>query len=186
VKNYIKTYGTILFDPEPLTSKHERQSDWKRTAVVEIEGDIHHYYRWLLAKRYNMRLIPPHRGAHVTFINDKMSEMNGKWDAVKEAWDGKRVEIYLNIDFVDSDGLNWWLPVPYEYRLELQSIRSELGLGKYKWGFHMTIGTAVDTYSKTRVTPDMSKTTINALNMNQEHSKYIYNLIKAERNEDKH
>lgn len=176
MKNYIKTYGKIVFDPEAQTSKHEKQGGWKRFAIVELDKDLDDYYRWLFTRRYNLPLIPSLRDSHVTFIADKHSEMNGKWKDVKKKYNGKKVEIYLDIDSIDSDGSAWWLKVPYEHRSEIQSIRDELDLGTYKWGFHMTIGTAVNVYSRNE--GDISA--IKALQMNEEHSKYVLMLIKKE------
>lgn len=172
--NYIKVPGVILFDPENATTKHEKHSEWKKVAMVMIDGDIHHYYRWLLKKRYNLKLQPPLRGAHISFINDRAAEMNGQWEKIKEKWDGKKVEVILSVD-PRSDGDVWWLNIPEEYRQDLHSIRAELGLGRPHWGLHMTIGSAVNHYSKIE---DLGQNVQKALGMHEEHSQYIVNLIR--------
>ena len=59
MENCIKISGELLFDPRDFTSKQERQGVWKKTAMVMIPGDIHHYYAWFLRKRYNLPLVPP-------------------------------------------------------------------------------------------------------------------------------
>ena len=173
MNNCIKISGTILFDPDSVTNKHERQGEWKRVAIILIPGDIHLYYAWFIKKRYNLPLNQPIRGAHVTFINDRASDMNGKWEEIKNKWNGKSIDVVLSVD-PRSDELNWWLNIPNEHREELHSIRVELGLGRPFWGLHMTIGTAVDSYPRTEQGVNAQR----AIGMNEEHSRYIVNLIR--------
>lgn len=161
--NIIKQRGKIIFDPVDVTNKHKSQSTWKRTAMVQIEGDITYYYAWFIERRYGLVLNKPLRNAHVTFINDKTSEMNDKWGEVKSKWDGKEIDIILYVSpRTDSDDKyssgHWWLNIPEENRGELHTIRGELGLGRPHWGLHLTIGYANE--------------------KNMEHSKYIHRLIK--------
>lgn len=188
MKNYIKISGTIVFDPENVTNKQERQSEWKKVAMVLLEPDlkagekgIAEYYAWFIKKRFNLPLHKPMRDAHITFINDKQSETNGKWEEVKKKWDGKKVDVILDVDpFLGvknrmGDYLNWWLTVPYEHREELHSIRRELELADRPYfGLHMTIGTAVNSYP--RVEKGISAT--KALGMFEEHSEYIIKLAQ--------
>ncbi|MEK6828771.1 MAG: hypothetical protein AABY15_01505 [Nanoarchaeota archaeon] len=173
MNNCIKISGTILFDPDNVTNKHERQGEWKKVAVVLIPGDIHLYYSWFIKKRYNLPLNPPLRGAHVTFINDRAKDMNGKWDEVKKKWNGRQIDIILDVD-PRSDGLNWWFNVPNECRDELHHMRKELGLDRPFFGLHMTLGTAVNSYPRI----DGGINAQRAMGMNEEHSMYILNLIK--------
>ena len=154
--------GKIQFDIENVTKKHISQSNWKKTAIVTMSGDICDYYAWFIKKRFNLILNPPLRGPHITIINDRTSDMNNKWDEVKSKWAGKEINIYLYISpRTDSNDKNssghWWLNLPEEYRSELHSIRNELGLGRPYWGLHLTLGYANE--------------------KNMEHSKYIHRLI---------
>jgi hypothetical protein len=131
--------------------------------MVLIDGEIAEYYAWFIYKRYSLPLNRPLRGAHVTFINDRALDMNGKWDEVKKKWDGKEIEVILSIDpRTDSDDVkskgHWWLNIPEEHRTQLHDIRKELGLGRPYWGLHMALGYAN--------------------NKNIAHSKYIHRLIK--------
>lgn len=163
--NVIKLKGKIKFNPTDKTTKHKLQSSWKVVAMVVIDGEICEYYAWFIKKRYGLQLNKPLRGAHITFINDKMSDVAGttneertqNWEALKAKWDGKVVEVTLNPD-VRTDGKHWWFNVPHEERIELQSIRDEINLGKPFYGMHMTIGYANE--------------------YNIEHSKYIHESIK--------
>jgi len=174
VENIIKIKGTILFDPDNVTAKHERQGEWKKTAMIMIPGDIHKLYSWLLKRRYNLYLQYPLRGAHISFINDRESEMNGKWEEVKKKWDGKEIEVILDVD-PRSDGLNWWLNIPNEFRDEIHTIRAELGMGRPHFGLHMTFGTAVNYYADVE---NGGGTVSKAMRMSEEHSQYILNLIR--------
>lgn len=167
--------GKIIFDPPNITSKHERQADWKKVAMVEFDCDVRAYYRWFVKKRYNLILGETIRKAHVTFINDSHRDMGDegltKWEEVKKKWDGKEVEVSLSVD-VRSDGVNWWLVVPEENRKELHEIRAELGLGRPYFGLHMTFGIAMDSKEG-----DYENNVTRAIRKNVEHSKYIVDLL---------
>jgi len=134
--------GKIIFDPENRTRKHNRQSDWKRVAIVAFEGDMNHYYAWFVQRRYGIELNSTHiRGSHVTFINDAIREISGgdvNWDLVRERWDGKEISINLNPD-VRTNGKYWWLSAKSR---SFDKIRKELGMGKPYFDYHMTIGSA--------------------------------------------
>lgn len=188
MKNCIKFKGKILFDPEEMTSKQGRQSEWKKTAMVILEPELNlgekgiaDYYAWFFKKRFNIPLHKPLRGAHVTIINDRASDTNGKWEEIKAKWDGEEIDIYLNVDpFLGiknrmGNYVDWWLTVPYEFRDELGAIRMELGLpAKPYFGFHMTIGTAINFYPKTGKEINAAK----AKGMFEDYSKYIIEMAK--------
>jgi hypothetical protein len=165
----IKLIGKIGFEPEDKTNKHLFQSSWKKIAMVFIEGDVCEYYAWFLKKRYNITLNKPIRGAHVSFINDSMRDLtqnNDKseeeilqlWEDVKTKWDGKKIDIVLDLNPKTDDRI-WWLDIPNEEREGLQAIRNELGLGRPYFGMHMSIGRARD-------------------GVMEEHSKYLHECIK--------
>ena len=161
----IKVQGTIMFDPINITVKHKNQSLWKKIAMVTLEGDLCNYYAWFVKKRYNLDLNKPMRNAHVTFINDSYQDMGTetekekeeKWQVVKKKWNGKKIDVYLDLG-LKTDGEHWWLRVTPEKRTIFDEIRSEVGLGRPYWGMHMTIG-----YANSK---------------NIEHSKYIHSMIK--------
>jgi len=160
--------GKIVFDPIDVTTKHKKQTIWKRTAMVMFNDDMCDFYSWFIKKRYNLILNPPIRKSHISFINDSLKDMGiglnitnkieiiKKWDEVKNKWNNKEIEIILNPD-VRGDGEHWWLNIPELYRVDLHNIRKELGLQRPYWGLHMSIGYAND--------------------KNLEHSKYIVNLL---------
>jgi len=140
--NLIQYTGKILFEPNNITKKHENQASWKRVAMVMLSGDICEYYAWFLKKRFNLEFIKPIRGAHITFINDSVNDIGenlGKWEELKNKWNGKKINIVLNTNYYSS-GKHWWQIVDFDHRDELQSIRSEIGLGKPNFGLHMTVG----------------------------------------------
>lgn len=174
--NTIRLTGKIVFDPEDKTNKHANQASWKKIAMVLIGGDVCEYYSWFIKKRYGISLHKPLRGAHITFINDRTSDMNGKWGEIKKKWQGKTIEITIDLTpktSIDKNpDLNWWFTVPNEHRESLHDIRNELGLGRPFFGLHLTIGRAVD------YTPDhFEDGVMKAKEMNTEQSKWIYNAI---------
>jgi hypothetical protein len=136
--------------------------------MVFFDGDVAEYYAWFIKKRYNLILNKPLRGAHISFINDSMKdlsqngvlsaeEVEAKWEEVKKKWDGKKIDIVLDLD-PRTNSEHWWLNIPHEEREQLQSIRDELGLGRPYFGMHMSIGYANE--------------------KNIHHSSYIHDLIK--------
>lgn len=201
MNNTITLSGRIVFDPKDRTVKHQKQSSWKKIAMIIIKDDIVDYYAWFLKKRYGIVLNSPLRGAHISFINDSIRDFNGGfynpskagsvkerellWSKVKKKYNNTKIDITLSVD-VRSNGEHWWLTVPHENRDELYKIRTELGLprpnlGKDKsgnlkpLGIHMTIGYPVDG----RVDDETFEGNVQkAGRMNLEHSKYIHKLIQ--------
>lgn len=148
----ITLIGKIGFEPANKTKKHEKQASWKSVAMVFIDGEVAEYYAWFIKRRYNLVLNKPLRGAHISFINDRIGDMtlNGQrsvedvnrlWSEVKAKWDGKEIEIVLDLS-PRFDKTHWWLNVAHESRTELHGIRAELGLGKPYFGLHMSLGYA--------------------------------------------
>ena len=142
--------GRIIFDPLNLTSKQRNQSSWKKVSFVEFEGDICELYSWFIQRRYNLNLLKSIRKAHVTVINDSIrdlrlndtktiEEVEKLWNSIKEKWDGKEIEVTLNLD-VSSNSDYWWLRVPHEDNKLLTDIRNELGLKTPFFNYHLTIG----------------------------------------------
>ena len=181
MENKITIKGIIKFDPPDKTNKHINQSSWKKVAMVFFEGELCEYYAWFIKKRYNINLHKPLRKAHVTFINDKEVEMNGKWEEIKKKWNNQEIELVINLEAkTDSaeDKLkpthNWWLDVDRENRELLHSIRTELGLGRPYFGLHMTIGRAVNFVPEGK----FENNAVRAKEMNVEQSIYIHQLFK--------
>jgi hypothetical protein len=162
-------YGNIGFEPEDHTRKHKDQAAWKKIAMVFIDGDICEYYAWFLKRRYNIVLNKPLRGAHISFINDSMRDLTQKgqiseesalelWETCKQKWDGKEIQIVLDLN-PKTDDRSWWLNIPQDERELLHEIRAELGLGRPHFGLHMSMG-----YARP--------------GLNEIHSKYIHDCIK--------
>jgi len=170
MKNGISHRGRIIFDPKDRTKKHKFQSSWKKIAMVELDGDICEYYAWFIKKRFNITHNPPHRGPHISFINDHVRDLNGgfynpndcgsekerhaMWERLKKKYHKTEIDITIS-NAIQSNGEHWWLRVEHEHRHGLQAIRDEIGLpipnlGKNKdgslkpLGIHLTIGYAVD------------------------------------------
>lgn len=123
-KYTITLNGKIEFEPENKTAKHEAQSYWKKVAMINLSGDTEEYYKWFFNKRFNLELFSTIRGAHVTFINDALGNINNGsgtleeklelWEALKKKWHGKKIEVTFNLrPFYDLDS-NWerHIPIP--------------------------------------------------------------------------
>jgi hypothetical protein len=164
----IKLLGKIVFSPDNKTKKHNKQSSWKKIAMVMFDGDVSEYYAWFIKKRFNLPLNKPLRGAHISFINDDINKMmqigklnaneaEAKWIAIKKIWDGKLIEIDFNPS-PRTNGEHWWLK-PYPDCCEtLDNIRDELFLGKPYFNYHLSLGYANEKFI--------------------DHSNYIHSLIK--------
>ena len=176
-ENTITVRGQIRFDPKNLTKKHQAQGSWKKVAMVFFhKSDLCGYYAWFIKKRYNLPLAEPARLPHVSFVNDRESDTNGKWGEVKKKWHGKTIEVTLSTDVL-TDATHWWMMIPHAERGELQNIRNELGLGKPFYGLHMSIGYARNSHDDV----DHENNAEKAIRMNEAHSKYIHELIKKGR-----
>lgn len=151
--------GRIKFEPIDVTKKHVLQSDWKKIAMIIIDGDICEYYAWFLKKRYRILLNKPLRNSHVSFINEKSLDITGDWEDIKGKWNNKKVDITLSLD-VRTNAKHWWLNLPEEHNKRLTEIRDSLGLSKPFYPFHLSLGYC------------------NELNI--KHSEYIHNLIKKD------
>jgi len=155
----IKLTGRIFFDPDNKTKKHNKQSSWKRTAMIIINDDLPEYYAWFVKARYGLELNTPLRGNHVTIINDRINtpELTKNFEAIKEKYHGTLVTFYYDVN-VRTNAAHWWLKVNCP---EGQSIRNEAGLGDPFYGFHLSIGLVPEDSGR------------------REHSEYILRCIKA-------
>ncbi len=166
--NRITLTGKISFEPEDKTNKHKSQASWKKIAMIIFDGDVTEYYAWFIQRRYNLNLNKPLRGGHISFINDSIRDLslNGTrtpeeidiaWNALKKKWDGKKIDVVLDLTPKTDDRI-WWLNIPQDERDEIHAIRNEIGLGRPYFGLHMSIGYANE--------------------KNIAHSVYLHNLIK--------
>lgn len=152
MKTRITVTGKIVFEPENKTKKHIAQAEKKRTAMILFQDDMSSYYAWFLKKRFNIELLKPLRGSHITFINDWFYGIDepapneareSVWKSGKAKYNGKKIDVELSLDY-HTNGIHWWLIIPHDSRKELLNIRAEIGLGKPAFGFHMTIGHVVN------------------------------------------
>ncbi len=148
------TKGIILFDPINITKKHFKQSEWKKTAIIQIKDDLCGYYSWLIEKRYNLKLNKPLRGTHITFINEIIDD--AIFTEGKRFFDGRSVEIsYDSTQIRTNEKGQWWINA---YSKDIEEIRQSLGLSINPfYGLHITIG--------------------NAVHLQLEHSLYVKRLI---------
>lgn len=136
---------TILeFDPPHLIKKHESQADWgKKTAICNVGDDTDRYYSWFLKKRFNVELINPMRGSHVTIINDKVFDVT-KYSQAKQVFNGKEIVFEYNPAEVrcannPKGEFYWWIKV---YNTDIEAIREFAGLNRKPFfNLHLTLGT---------------------------------------------
>lgn len=148
----IKMKGKIKFQPENKTKKHNKQ-DWKKVAMIMLDCDLDNYYAWFLNKRFNLDFVKNLRGAHVTFISDKIDSR--KFEEFSRIFDGKEITFYHELE-PRTNEKHWWLRV---HCPEAETIREAMGLSREPYfGFHLTIG-----YMNER---------------NLAHSAYIYKTVK--------
>ena len=180
--NVIEYEGKIIFDPENITRKHEKQAEWKKVAMVVFGGDLSEYYAWFLYKNFNLILNKELRPPHVTFINDWYSRdsdlpkhlQEKAWEDLKAKYHKKKIKVKLSLDY-HTNGNDWWLIVKHDSRGELHRIRAEVGLGKPFFGLHMTIG-HVDNFEPLNNHPENKEKGIKIDNTKYIQSKYIQSL----------
>lgn len=129
--------GYIEFEPEIVTKKHEAQAEWKHVAMIRTRCDLESYYRWFLEKRFSLDLNRTLRGAHVTFISDRMN--HARFMEGKRMFDGQKILFYLEQE-PRTNGNHWWLRA---HSPMAEEIREEMGLSpEPHFTFHMTLGHA--------------------------------------------
>lgn len=134
----VKVNGILEFEPENVTRKHEKQSSWKRIAIIKTNDDLSEYYAWFIRKRFNLELNVPLRGAHLTIINDRDNEVP-TFEKTKALYDGKEMSFYVELE-PKTNGEHWWLRA---YCPEAEKIRVLAGGNPIPYfTFHMTIGYA--------------------------------------------
>lgn len=144
----IKLKGNIISPPH-ITKKHLIQSSWKRNVMIDFSGEDSEYYSWFIMKNFGLPLNKPVRGSHVTIVNDKwedsifknQEDFDKSIDEFISKYENKPIEVELELS-VKSNGEHWWLRVAPDSRVMINSFRSEMGLGGYYYGLHMTIGMA--------------------------------------------
>lgn len=137
--------GILKFDPPNKTKKHDRQSSWKKTAMIHINDDVCEYYRWIISKRYpyiqgvkgeNNWINLPLRGSHVTIINDRIEDIN-IWNKMKEKYDNTEMFFFYNWDGLRNNGEHIYFKVECPMG---QEVRNFGNLGEPYFPYHMTIG----------------------------------------------
>lgn len=139
--------GILKFDLENRTKKHNKQSSWKRTAMILTNDDTYQYYQWFIEKRFPLVrgvngdtnwINPPLRGSHVTIINDRISDINN-WNRMKDKYDNTEMFFFMDIE----NGLR--ISEKHIYYKVMCPIGDEVrefgNLGDPYYGFHLTVGT---------------------------------------------
>lgn len=106
--------------------------------VAWLERDLAEYYRSLIPKYYNVQ--GTRYKPHLTIVRLDLETPD------KKLWYNHNSEIILihYVPEIKTDGLYWWLDA---YSKDVEKIRKEVGLPKYRDGFdryHITIGNNKD------------------------------------------
>ena len=137
--------GILKFDPVNMTKKHNKQGEWKKSALIEVHDDTYLYYQWLIQKRYPLIqgvlgndnwINSPLRGTHVTIINDRMSDID-LWNKIKEKYHNKEIHFFYDWEGLRNNGKHIYFKVECPMG---QEVRDFGNLGDPYFGFHMTIG----------------------------------------------
>lgn len=129
----------LHFDPINLTTKHDKQSSWKVTALCLVDGDIDKYYANFIKKRFNLELNRSLRKAHITVINDKV-ENKEQYNQAKQLFEGKEIIFNYSPDLIRTNGVHWWLNVQCT---DIEAIREVAGLTRIPYfQLHLTLGYA--------------------------------------------
>ncbi len=129
----------ILFDPDNLTRKHNKQSSWKRVVICTTTCDIDDYYAWFLKKRFNLNLNKNLRPPHITIVNDRIQD-HELFEMGKKLFNGK--ELIFNYDPAEirTNGEHFWIKA---YCDDVENIRTVIGLTqKPHFNLHLTLGYA--------------------------------------------
>lgn len=130
-------FGTIQFDPKPYSNKQIKHKEKNiYAAMLNTNDDLAEYYAWFYKKRFNIELLKLPRKAHITFLNDVILDME-TYELVKDKWNKQKIEFIYKPTQLRSEQGSWWIRCECPV---LDQIRSELGLGPYKFGYHITIG----------------------------------------------
>jgi len=100
----VKIKGKIEFSPEDVTKKHKNQSSWKRVAMIRTDCELDRYYSWFIKKRFNLELNRTLRGAHVTFISDKLEK--GVFDQASAIFNEKDIDFYIGGQTLIAAGIS--------------------------------------------------------------------------------
>ena len=149
-ETYIEFEGKIIISPPNKTKKHEKQKNWKRVGMIIFPGsDICEFYSHLLYKKYDIKLNKPLRDSHLTFVNDDFlrdsilpnDEKEIAWSNFEKKYNNQKIKVILDISRYYTNGTHYWLIIPHEHRNNINEMRREIGLSKYFFGLHLTLGT---------------------------------------------
>jgi hypothetical protein len=142
----MKSSGKLVIDPINKTKKQLIQSNWKKTAIIQVNDDVHLYYKWLIERRYPLIfgqksetgwINPPLRGTHITIINDRYGD-DYKWNEFRNLFNNTELNFeYDPLDGIRNNGEHIYIKVNCP---DGQNLRNVLGLGEPYYGFHLTIG----------------------------------------------
>lgn len=138
--------GILKFDPINKTKKHDRQSSWKKIAMIMTYDDSSAYYRWFIEQQYKLIqgkdanlnwMNPPLRKTHVTIINDRIYDMD-LWQKLIDKYDNTEMYFFFDIE----NGLrNNGKHIFYKVQCPMADEVREYGnLGDPYFGYHLTLG----------------------------------------------
>jgi len=133
---WTETSAKMVWEPDNVTKKHQKQAEWKRTVYLEYGEDVHQYYKWLIERRFGLKINKPLRPAHITIINDRVEDWT-LYQQAKNRFNGIEIRASWSNE-IRTNGKHWWLKVESEDAL---NIRIASGFSKVPFhSFHLSIG----------------------------------------------
>ncbi len=132
MKNLIKQYGTIIYDP--YRSNNMNVQNW---CILQLPKDFANYYQYFLRKEKHLILNNPTFNAHVSIVRGEVPLNIDVW----KKYDKKKFYIEYEpeiVSYKDPNKEGSFYCIEFESR-KLSNIRKELGLKPHKL-FHITIG----------------------------------------------
>lgn len=132
MKNIIKQYGTIIYDP--YRGDMETKNHW---CILQLPKDFGKYYQYFLRKEKHLILNDPTYNAHVSIVRGELIRNKSSWKKYQHNKFFIEYEPEI-VQFKDNKKPGSFYCINFESK-KLAEIREELGLIPFST-FHITIG----------------------------------------------
>lgn len=130
---WVKYKGVVVYNPpRPDLRKIRHGQDW--FLFVEADFGLAAFYRWLVFRRFGLRLQPTAWKPHVTVL-DGRKKVEPHFQKFWKKYEKQKVEFEYSVE-VEQHWKFWVLPVRSEQLLDM---REELGFSR-NYPLHLTFG----------------------------------------------
>lgn len=133
MRNIIKQYGTIIYDPY----RGENMKPKNQWCILQLPKDFARYYQYFLRKEKHLELFDPTFNAHVSIVRGEVPKNMNAW----KKYNNKRFFIEYEpeiVSFKDTKKPGSYYCITFKSKA-LSELRRELGLIPHEV-FHITIG----------------------------------------------